>query len=509
MSNKLNAFITAFSELMPVTRPPWLVIVALFAGMLSGIPAAQADIIGTEGADPVNNVEVKVWGPPPPPDVRHGGLWGEYPENRWSWVFEENSDMMLPTDISVDITAPGNYRYDPLTPGIVAAGTLVQSYLIHFDHDGPTRGSSGGIVTFDSDILGVIVNPGYLDSTDALLGAPGTMYPGTMLGSEPYRGVEFEAGGNDDTVIVSDDRRSIEVFFWVWGPPETFGPDTDQVRVLTAVPAPGRVPFTCNNQAFVTRDPRLEGPIDPDVILPPGPKDNYLYVVDLSAWPSDIGFDAIKRLESPAGTPIVVNPVGFRRTDGLLYGWRRGPRPREMVQIDATGTVFPLGDAGLPDEAFVAGDIKPDGSEMYFVCVGTITDPLMLYTVPLTDAGPGDAMPPVDITLGENSEDLSIEDPGDNVSDWAMSPFDGLLYGADREGDLAILDPATGERTDRWVEDLPIGKGYGAAWFNAAGRLFLYWNEGEVIEVDVAVPRIEERLAQSSSKRNDGAACIF
>ncbi len=278
-----------------------------------------------------------------------------------------------------------------------------------------------------------------------------------------------------------------------------------------AVPAPGQVPFACDGQAFVTQDPRLEAPVDPDVILPVGRKDNYLYVVDTSAWPSAIGFDAVKRLESPAGTPIVVNPVGFRSTDGLLYGWRRGPRPREMVRIDATGTVFSLGrPEGLPEnEAFVAGDVKPDGTEMYFVCVGTITNdvPLRLYKVPLSDTGPGAARY-VDIILGEGSEDPSIEDPGDNVADWAVSPFDGLLYGADREGDLTILDPVTGERVDRSVPDLPIGKGYGAVWFNAAGRLFLYWNEGEILEIDVTVPRIEERLEQPGSGRNDGAACV-
>ncbi len=281
---------------------------------------------------------------------------------------------------------------------------------------------------------------------------------------------------------------------------------------LLAVPALGQVPFTCEGQALVTQDPRLEDPIDPDVILPVGRKDNYLYVVDTSAWPSAVGFDAVKRLESPAGTPIVVNPVGFRSTDGLLYGWRRGPKPRGMVQIDANGDVFSLGPVnGLPDtEAFVAGGVKPDGSEMYFVCVGTITgdDPLRLYKVPLSDAGPGDATSEP-ITLGGGSEDPSIEDPGDNVADWAVSPRDGLLYGADLEGHLAILDPTTFERVDRLVENLPIGKGFGAAWFNAAGRLFLYWNDGEIFEIDVAgSPIIVASHTESSSKRNDGAFCI-
>ncbi len=277
-------------------------------------------------------------------------------------------------------------------------------------------------------------------------------------------------------------------------------------------PAVSQESFVCNGQAFVTQDPRA---IE---VLPATKKDNYLYEVYQSA--GEVTFDFISRLESPPGTPIVVNPVGFRRTDGFLYGWRRGPQPREMVKIDANGDVFSLGcPEGLPeDEAFVAGDVSPDGTEMYFVSVGTITNdvPLRLYRVPLSDAGPGPATW-VPISVAPDSEDPTIDDPEDNVADWAANPFDGLLYGADKEGDLAILDPATGERADLAVPGLPAGeKGHGAAWFDSAGRLFLYWNDngpaapgqGTLFELNVASRSVGSSVTALSSRRNDGAACI-
>ncbi len=463
-----------------------LVMLALLACTLSGLAAARAGIVQTEGGDPANGVNFEVWGPPPPANVEHEGLWREYPENRWSWIFEENSGVALPTGIEVDITAPGNYRYEPLTPGIVPAGTRVQSFLIHFDHDGPTHGMSAGTVTFDSEILGVMVSPGNLDSSDVLLGASVTIYP---TGTEPNRGVEFDAGGgNEDTVIVSEDRRSLEFIFWVWGPPEPYGPSTDQVRILTEAGAS----FACNDEVFITQD------------SPSQVKETFLYRVDQSVWPYE--FSEPLPLESPSGTPLAINNLGFNSKDGLLYGWRRDPGSREIVRIEANGTVTGLGRAGLPDEPFMAGDIAPDGTKMYFAAVSHISGgDVELYTVPLPvnpDAPPLETPPPI---WGDGTA-ASGNDRTQNVADWAVNPADGLLYGADREGDLAVLNPTTYERTDLPI-GLPGGKGYGAAWFRQ-GSLFLYWNSGEIFEIDLAdPPSIVTSYPVDSSRRNDGAVC--
>ncbi len=264
-----------------------------------------------------------------------------------------------------------------------------------------------------------------------------------------------------------------------------------------AVPAVGQVPFVCNDQAFITQD------------LSPNIKETYLFVVDQSVWPHQFS-DPIP-LTSPSGGPLAINNLGFNSNDGFLYGWRRNPQYREIVRIDANGTVTGLGLAGLPDEPFMAGDITPDGTKMYFAAVSHINGGSVdLYTVPL----PVDSGPTTFETCWGDGSAASPDDRTQNVADWAVSPLDGLLYGADREGELAILDPATYERRDLPV-GLASGEGYGAAWFNAAGRLFLYRNRGEapntgeVFEIDVATeePWIVSGYPVSESKRNDGAAC--
>ncbi len=218
--------------------------------------------------------------------------------------------------------------------------------------------------------------------------------------------------------------------------------------------------------------------------------------------------------KAPPGSPIAINNLGFRSTDGLLYGWRRNPEPREIVMIEADRTVTglgairqPNGEPVLPtEELFLAGDITPDGTKMYFASVAHIRDEgtVELYTVPLP-VGSGAT------TVRDVWDDGTPASSGDrtqNVADWAVGP-NGVLYGADREGHLAELNPADGHRIDRQI-GLPGGKGFGAAWFNASGILFLYLNSGSIFEIeDVAgSPSIINSYSVSSSKRNDGASCV-
>jgi hypothetical protein len=84
-----------------------------------------------------------------------------------------------------------------------------------------------------------------------------------------------------------------------------------------------------------------------------------------------------------------------------------------------------------------------------------------------------------------------------------------LLYGGDSsDGQLAILDPATGVRTDFNVAGLPASVAFGGSWFNAAGELFIYRNNGEIYEIDLAGPTVVGTQSGPSSGFNDGAACV-
>ena len=150
------------------------------------------------------------------------------------FLITESAAVVPESGLEVDIATPGTYYYfDSWTlrsaSGTLAAGTAVQSYLLHFD---PLIGcfstgqlSSPASVTFAERILGVDVRFSTLNETDGLLGASGTDYPdGIFRGLEP---------GRQDTITLSADMHTLTVnkLNGLW--------DVDQMRVITgAVPEP-------------------------------------------------------------------------------------------------------------------------------------------------------------------------------------------------------------------------------------------------------------------------------
>jgi hypothetical protein len=111
---------------------------------------------------------------------------------------------------------------------------MVNSHFLHADNGPIDCGDPllellalSGSVTFDADILGVIVLDGSLDGTDTPLGAPVTVYVDV-----PLRGPDFVF--NSDIVVVENNLRTIHVQFASWD-------SVDQIRVITAVPEPGTV----------------------------------------------------------------------------------------------------------------------------------------------------------------------------------------------------------------------------------------------------------------------------
>ncbi len=258
------------------------------------------------------------------------------------------------------------------------------------------------------------------------------------------------------------------------------------------------VPFACTGEAFIVQEQNAQ--LTRVVELPGG----------------DFDFEPIG---IPAG--IEINNLAFRRADGFLYGVHLLPPASGiggndgLVRIDSTGAVECLGPVpGLPSgdgssvPRFDAGDISPDGSTMYITVGGFNNNNIKLYAVDLTQP-----------TLPQQPGFPKDVD-GDTgfVNDWAAHPTTGLLYGGDRTGqggnaELAMLDPATGVRTDRVVTGLPTGVSYGGAWFNAAGELFLYRNNpGQIFKINIDDPDNPTLVGAPqdgpSSSFNDSAACV-
>ncbi len=198
-----------------------------------------------------------------------------------------------------------------------------------------------------------------------------------------------------------------------------------------------------------------------------------------------------------AALGIELNNAGYRVSDDRLYAVELVPFGNNgIVRIDpADCTVEPLGSAGLPAiQRFDAGDVSADGTTMFINRAGL--NPL--YTVDLT--APSLTAVQVNMTGATGY-----------VHDWAYRRTDGLLYGGDSlDGQVAVLDPVTGVRSDAALVDtglglLPAGAGYGGAWFDDDGLLVLYRNDGEIYFVDVEVPAVVRIETGRASDRNEAA----
>ncbi|MHC4883408.1 MAG: DUF6923 family protein, partial [Planctomycetota bacterium] len=285
-----------------------------------------------------------------------------------------------------------------------------------------------------------------------------------------------------------------------------FGGPTSTFNDATACVAEQPSIFDCTGEAFIVHDP--DGGT--------APFDSQLFQVDQSVDP--VTFTAIH----PTKNTFEINNIGFDSTRGILWGWKRispanaDRSQQEVVTIDATGTVFFMGvPAGLPTplQRFMAGDVAPDGSVFYLNENGGGN----VYTLSL----PGLAVLSSALIdeVGTAAACTSAPDnPCGRVSDWAAWT-DGLLYGGDdTNGELAVLDPVTGIRSDVLIAGLPTGIGFGAVWFSPSGNLFLFRNvstsdptKGAIYEIgDISgTPTIVNvQLVDRTSQQNDGAACL-
>jgi len=149
------------------------------------------------------------------------------------FVFDEKQNLLLPSDVDVDITQAGTYNdAGDLTPGTIAAGTAVNSYLIHVDPEGtaPSLVTYEGSITFSNRILGVIVNAQSLNDSDSVLGIDTTTY--WQSGSYwSYRGLEWTP---QDEVLISISLDGMTMHLEASNV-------LDNIRVVEAVPVPGAV----------------------------------------------------------------------------------------------------------------------------------------------------------------------------------------------------------------------------------------------------------------------------
>lgn len=166
----------------------------------------------------------------PPTDISEGN-WESDTQIR---AFAEQQNVTLQQGLTVDISQPG--ESDATNPNLstatIPAGTVVDSYLVHFDPVGqPTsRVSLSGSLTFDEPILGVIALGDSLDDSDAAVGLPSV----TTYSSGPGRGLEFVQEDDNDSLTLGAYQSGLQTV--TCGLRSTTS--VDEFRVITAVPEP-------------------------------------------------------------------------------------------------------------------------------------------------------------------------------------------------------------------------------------------------------------------------------
>jgi len=149
--------------------------------------------------------------------------------------------------------------FSELTSGTIAENTEVNSYLLHFDTVGDTQARVTASVTFDEQILGLILTETELEESDDVYGQEFVLYPEDTVDTvETNRGLELE-GADNDWFVISQDARTLTFSF-------VSKNKFDQVRIITWDAADGP-PLATNCSGFS----------DAELDIIPGNRDNTLF----------------------------------------------------------------------------------------------------------------------------------------------------------------------------------------------------------------------------------------
>ena len=155
---------------------------------LAAVVAVVVSTFAAAGALIAGSSSVVVQLDPAPASVKLNAL-----ENATKvYAFDERQGVTLPAAIAVDAVNPGTYTTFPTGTAKVAAGTVVDSHLIHSDI--PSRNYTArrtGSVTFAADDRRRRSHPLRSSRRATRLGAPGTQYAGTTQ----WRGLESGENG--------------------------------------------------------------------------------------------------------------------------------------------------------------------------------------------------------------------------------------------------------------------------------------------------------------------------
>lgn len=248
-------------------------------------------------------------------------------------------------------------------------------------------------------------------------------------------------------------------------------------------PATAQVPFTCEDQFFLTLN-----------TMPPS-----LNEVIINPQTNNVVFQSIN-----SSLNVNINAAGYRSTDNFIYCV--DPGNQLLVRLDANGNGTILASLPLnPFRSYFAGDISPDGK--YLILIGTLTYPSGL-------------------AVAADMVRVDLEDPNYGITstaittdalifDIAFHPVTNVLYGWDSNAHkLVRIDPNTGVITTPFLP-APAPNITGTLFFDAYGNLFAYGSptigddQNSLYKIDVETG-VSTFLAQGEAAlSSDGCSCPY
>lgn len=211
----------------------------------------------------------------------------------------------------------------------------------------------------------------------------------------------------------------------------------------------------------------------------------------------------------------VYNAIGYSIVDNNLYGYDGTTKQVVRISNSGTATLFAT-IPNLPVGGYNVGDVDANG-HLYLYETGTGTTPRFF----VVDVNPNSATylqlvdPATGFQLQTSNFGVPLTPP-QNISDWAVSPTDGFLYGVDNvTSQVKKVNPVTGVVTTVATTGLPslaVGDAFGSTYFDSAGNLYVMRNlNGRIFRV-VITPSTATGTAFSTTTpaaNSDGARCVL
>lgn len=135
---------------------------------------------------------------------------------------------ILPSEIFVNKVGAGLHSGSSGTPIVISAGSIVQTYIVHFDPTGGFATVTGGVLFEPGEIiLGIQTHTPLLDGADGAVGDPAVTYPTGLL---EFRAFETLPGIDTVTIGAGMGSASFTLFADL---------GIDQARIVTTpIPEP-------------------------------------------------------------------------------------------------------------------------------------------------------------------------------------------------------------------------------------------------------------------------------